>query len=227
MTDKRGELAIQGLVGRFSDELHLLVRALFPEQEPSYSRAVQFTASHFNEGVTSITLGLAVFMARMIENPTDIIVVEANFRDPSFRDILKLNGKGPIQKVLEGSCGLEDAVELVEKDAFAVLSAEKTHAEGDRGPSETMLANMKGLLLELKKLYRYVLVDSPPIIPFVDSAIMCEMVDGVIVVVESELTRAQVLDFALERLKSSGANILGTILNKRQFHIPRWLYRFL
>jgi len=49
----------------------------------------------------------------------------------------------------------------------------------------------------------------------------------VVLVVESELTRAQVVDYAIDRLNSSGANILGTILNKRQFNIPKWLYRFL
>jgi len=214
-------------VGRFGDELHLLDRALFPEQEVSSPRAILFTSSHFGEGVTSITLGLAIFKAGILLDPTGVIAVEGNLRDPSFRQTLNLSGTGSIQRVLDGSCELEDAIQVVEDHGFAVLLAERRTGEGDRGPSEATLANMRGLLIELKKQYRFILVDSPPVIPFIDTAILCDMVDGVVLVVESEMTRAQVVDFAIERLKSSGAEILGTILNKRQFHIPKWLYRFL
>ena len=46
-------------------------------------------------------------------------------------------------------------------------------------------------------------------------------------VVESERTRSEVVDHALDRLKSAGADILGIILNKREFHIPKGVYRFL
>ncbi len=226
MTEKRGEPAARGLLGRFNDELHLVERALFPKEDFSSPRAIQFTASHFSEGVTSITLGLAGFMAGLY-NQADVIAVEANLRAPCFRGALHLTGTGSIQGVLDGSCELEDAIERVARDGFDVLPAAEGPAEGDRGPSEAMLSNMKGLLIDLKKHYRFILVDSPPVIPFIDSAVICGVVDGVVLVVESELTRAQVLDYAIDRLNSSGANILGTILNKRQFHIPKWLYRFL
>jgi Mrp family chromosome partitioning ATPase len=46
-------------------------------------------------------------------------------------------------------------------------------------------------------------------------------------VVEANNTRAEVLDRACDRLKRSKANIWGMILNKREFHIPGWIYRFL
>ncbi len=226
MTEKRGEPVVRGLLGRFSDELHLVERALFPKEDLSTPTAIQFTASHFSEGVTSITLGLAGFMAGL-HNPADVIAVEANLRAPCFRQVLNLTGTGSIQGVLGSSCELEDAIEKVARDGFDVLPAAEGDAEGDRGPSEAMLSNMKGLLIELKKQYRFILVDSPPVIPFIDSAIICGLVDGVVLVVESELTRFQVVDFAIDRLNSSGANILGTILNKREFHIPKWLYRFI
>jgi len=87
--------------------------------------------------------------------------------------------------------------------------------------------NLEGVLAELKKMYRYILLDSPPVIPFIDSTIITGMTDGVVFVIESNRTRSQVLQNAIERLKSGGGEILGLILNKREFHIPKWIYRFL
>jgi Mrp family chromosome partitioning ATPase len=52
-------------------------------------------------------------------------------------------------------------------------------------------------------------------------------VDGVVFVVESNKTRAEVVDQALKRLKARGANIKGLVLNKRVFHVPNFVYRFL
>jgi Mrp family chromosome partitioning ATPase len=46
-------------------------------------------------------------------------------------------------------------------------------------------------------------------------------------VVEANVTRAQVLDFALRKMQTVEAKILGLVLNKREFRIPNWLYRYL
>jgi len=92
---------------------------------------------------------------------------------------------------------------------------------------ESDLDRFGDLVTVLKNKYKYILVDSPPVIPFIDATRICEVTDGVIMIVESEGTRSEVVDHALDRLKSAGAEILGIILNKREFHIPKGVYRFL
>ena len=49
--------------------------------------------------------------------------------------------------------------------------------------------------------------------------------DGVIVVVEAEKTRAPVVEALVASLHAVRANLLGTVFNKRQFHVPEALYR--
>lgn len=51
--------------------------------------------------------------------------------------------------------------------------------------------------------------------------------DGVIVVLEAEKTRAPVAASLIERLNAVRANILGTVLNKRRYHLPDRVYRWL
>jgi Mrp family chromosome partitioning ATPase len=53
------------------------------------------------------------------------------------------------------------------------------------------------------------------------------LVDQVVLVVESNTTRSEVLNHSIEKMKAAGAKISGTLLNKREFYIPKWVYRLL
>jgi Mrp family chromosome partitioning ATPase len=49
-------------------------------------------------------------------------------------------------------------------------------------------------------------------------------VDGVVLVVEAEKTRWPVAETVRDKIKNSGGNILGIVLNKRRYYIPDWIY---
>ena len=51
--------------------------------------------------------------------------------------------------------------------------------------------------------------------------------DGVVVVLEAEKTRAPVAENLIASLRSVGANLLGTVLNRRRFYLPQRIYRWL
>ena len=52
------------------------------------------------------------------------------------------------------------------------------------------------------------------------------LLDGVVMVLSCEETRWEVAQNMKSRLEASGANILGVIMNKRRYYIPRLLYKF-
>ena len=217
---------IKELAVRFREEFYQLERAIFSKEGTAEAVVVQFTSSHFGEGVSSITLALALFMARL--RPSEnVMVVEANVRQPCFDQIMNLKAAGSLLEVLRRSSRLKDAIEKVDKYGFSVIPAGRPQMEDTLISYESDLDRLGDLLTVLKKKYRYILVDSPPVVPFIDATRICEVTDGVVLVVESERTRSEVVDHALDRLKSAGAEILGVILNKREFHIPKGIYRFL
>jgi Mrp family chromosome partitioning ATPase len=217
---------IKELAVRFREEFYQLERAVFSKEDTAESVVVQFTSSHFGEGVSSITLALALFMARL--RPSEnVMVVEANLRQPSFDQIMNLKAEGSLLGILQKSGRLRDAIEKVDNYGFSVMPAGRAQVTDSLIPYESDLERFRDVLTVLRKKYRYILVDSPPVIPFNDATRICEVTDGVVLVVESERTRSEVVDHALDRLKSAGADILGIILNKREFHIPKGVYRFL
>jgi Mrp family chromosome partitioning ATPase len=49
--------------------------------------------------------------------------------------------------------------------------------------------------------------------------------DANLIVVEAESTRAAVAQNLRDQLMEIGAPIAGVVLNRRRFHIPRFIYR--
>jgi capsular exopolysaccharide synthesis family protein len=217
---------IKDIASRFKDQFYQLERSLFAKTGAGESHVVQFTSSHLGEGVTSTTLALAWFMGR--QNPSDeVMVVEANLREPCFEEILSVKSEGSLFDVLQNSGSLRQAIQKLPDYNFSFIPAGRLHVTDTFISYDLNLDRLEDVLAVLKKKYRYILLDSPPVVPFIDATTICRMTDGVVLVVESERTRSEVIDHAIEKLKSAGAEILGIILNKREFHIPKRIYRFL
>lgn len=210
----------------YSDQLHRLQWELFPEEKPSRTRVIQFTAARFSEGVSTVTLALASCLSRLFGTDSTI-VLEANLRKPFFSQTLGTSSSHSMQDALENDELTLEAVTRVDGLGFSVISAGSMAAVSATQGEEFYLEGIGKLIDMLRGKYRYVLIDSPPVLPYVDSDIISAFVDGVAIVVEANSTRSEVLNVAINRLKSVDAKIVGLILNKRQFYIPKWLYKFI
>lgn len=210
----------------YAEELHRMQWELFPEGKDSPARVIQITASRFAEGVTTTTLALAASIAGA-HGDEGVLVVEGNLRDPSFHGMLNVGSSGSLHRVLEGQGEIWSNIERVEAYGISVLPAGQPLGSGTQEALESSLENLGPALDKLRGRYRYILIDTPPVLPFRDSNVIARVTDGVILVVEANVTRAQVVDVAIKRLESAEARILGLVLNKREFHIPAWLYRYI
>jgi Mrp family chromosome partitioning ATPase len=190
-------------------------------------KVIQFTASHHGEGATSIALAFASYLAK-VHDPSALLLVEANFRRPAFRSLLCVEGGPSFDDILNGASTLEETVRVVEETRINVV-ASVAPREAHESPQfqERAFDLMAPFLEGLRSKYATVLLDTAPAVPYIDSAIISGMVDAVVLVVESNLTKSHVVDHSLEKLRASGGKIEGLILNKREFFIPKWLYRFL
>ncbi|MCP3927699.1 MAG: CpsD/CapB family tyrosine-protein kinase [Bacteroidetes bacterium] len=72
--------------------------------------------------------------------------------------------------------------------------------------------------------FDYVVFDSNRILGSSDSTLISKLFDGVILTVECEKTKWEVVQKALEKMKNIDANVLGLVLSKRKFYIPKVLY---
>ncbi len=69
-----------------------------------------------------------------------------------------------------------------------------------------------------------VTVDAPALERSYEAITLAGQMDAVIVVVEAERTRAPVVEHLVNVLRRAEAPVVGTVLNKRRYRIPRFLY---
>lgn len=76
--------------------------------------------------------------------------------------------------------------------------------------------NFSMLIKHLKKLYEVILLDCPPVQLFTESRVVGTKSDGVILVVAPTTKESELIN-SKEILENVGANILGTVLNKKEY----------
>lgn len=75
--------------------------------------------------------------------------------------------------------------------------------------------------------YDIVLFDAAPVSRSSISLHLAALMDEVILVARSEVTRREVVVYSRDTLDQCGALLKGTICNRRRMYIPNWLYRML
>ena len=83
------------------------------------------------------------------------------------------------------------------------------------------------ILETLKKDYDFIIVNIPPVIDSPDLVFLQRYVNKVILVIEAEKTSSLIVKYNLSLLKEYAFGNISALLNKRRFHIPEVLYRFL
>ena len=126
---------------------------------------------------------------------------------------------------LKGRPGATDVLRaegnLVETATHAVLSTEVDGLDvlpsGPRQPNPSELLagqNFADLLAWAESVYDQVLIDSPPVLAASDSQMISRLVDGVILVVNSEKNRRHTVMRAVESFQSVGAHVFGVVANR-------------
>ncbi len=85
----------------------------------------------------------------------------------------------------------------------------------------------KSFLDLVKTKFEFIFLDIPPLLHYAEGITLSKLCDGVILVVRAGQTRLEVVEEAKRALENAHVNVLGTILNRREFYIPERLYRLL
>ena len=171
-------------------------------------RSIVVTSSVPGEGKTSTAINLAATLAAAGEK---VLLVDADLRRPRVATQLKLEGAVGLTTVLIGDARLGDVVQPYGRTPLDVLTAGRVPPN----PAELLgHARMRALLEDASKLYDTVIIDSPPLLPVTDAAVLAGETAGVVVVVGSGIVKRPELTASLEVLERVEARVLGLVLNR-------------
>lgn len=182
------------------------------------------TSSFVQEGKTLNVINLALSMAQA---GNKVLLVDADLRKPLVNRVFGLSrepgvtdyvlGNYPWQEVVNsisdlmlGDFGIDDILKTPGLDNINVVAA----GTKPPNPSEILSSSrFKEFLVEANKVYDYVFVDSPPLLPVADAAEIAPQMDGVFMVYTVGKIGRGVLKRAKSNLDNVDAKVLGVILN--------------
>ncbi len=171
-------------------------------------RRLVLTSASATEGKTTTLTNLAVTLA---EAGKRVIVVCCDLRRPRIHEFFGLSNETGFTSVLLGTSPLHGALQPVEEVKNLTLLAS---GPVPPNPSELLSSPRASELLDiLATSYDMVLLDTPPVLPVTDAAVLSRHADGVAVVVSAGVTTRKQLGRAFEVLGHVNAPIVGVILN--------------
>ena len=190
-------------------------------QHPGKSiKTIMFTGANHGGGATTTAVNFAKALIR--DYQVKVLLIDANMRTPNLRELFDI----------ENEEGLTDIVLNSDSKPYKVINFEPSYlfvlATGGNyvGPVSLFESErFDAFLRNAREDFDYIILDSAPIPSFAEARVLCEKVDGVVLVVESGKLRRHVALRAKKELEDAGARILGVVLNKRKYHIPEWLYK--
>jgi len=172
------------------------------------ARVFAITSAGPGEGKTVTTLNLAGALAQ--SRATNVLVVDVDFHRPSVAKYLGLPARLPglAEAILDQDSDVTRSVRRLEALGISVMPTGVPQV----APYELLSSpRLEVLLAEMRRLYEYVLVDTPPVLSVADCRMLSQLVDGFIVVVAANRTPRRALVDALKIIDP--AKILGVVLN--------------
>jgi capsular exopolysaccharide synthesis family protein len=222
--EKRIELVAQHLPkSQMSEAFRALRTALLLSQPDHPPQVILVTSALPREGKTTAAANLAVTLAQLGDKT---VLVDADLRKPGVGRLLNLGtGKyAGLSSFLAGVSPLD--LVTVPHPAIPNLAAIPT---GPVPPNPADLLSSHKLadaVVELRSKYKFVVIDSPPIMAATDAVILSVQADGVLLVVRSGETPKEAFTRTRDLLTSVKSRLLGVVLNAVDASAPDYYYSY-
>jgi polysaccharide biosynthesis transport protein len=222
--EKRIELVAQHLPkSQMSEAFRALRTALLLSQPDHPPQVILVTSALPREGKTTAAANLAVTLAQLGDKT---VLVDADLRKPGVGRLLNLgSGKyAGLSSYLAGVSTLD--LVTVPHPAIPNLAAIPT---GPLPPNPADLLSSHKLadaIVELRTKYKFVVIDSPPIMAATDAVILSVQADGVLLVVRSGETPKEAFTRTCDLLTSVKSRMLGVVLNAVDASAPDYYYSY-
>ncbi|HEY6129639.1 MAG TPA: polysaccharide biosynthesis tyrosine autokinase [Candidatus Acidoferrum sp.] len=222
--EKRIELVAQHLPkSQMSEAFRALRTALLLSQADHPPQVILVTSALPREGKTTAAANLAVTLAQLGDRT---LLVDADLRKPGVGRLLNMTeGKyAGLSSYLAGVSSLDSVI--VPHSSIANLVAIPT---GPLPPNPADLLSSHRLadaLRELRSQFKFIVIDSPPIMAATDAVILSVLADGVLLVVRSGETPKEAFTRARDLLASVKCRLLGVVLNAVDASAPDYYYSY-
>ena len=202
-------------------ELKALAQNIAARLPHSDQNVIQFIGSKVGEGTSTLIREFAITLSQQSSKP--VLLVDADIKHPSQAQAFGLEPKPPIDYVLKEGKALDGVISQIEQSKLFLATLSPQFF---RSLTERSYFHSTDMWKAARDQFSLILIDSSPVSVSSDSLALCESVNGVVLVVAAERTRAAVAQNLKTQILKREGNLLGIVCTKRKFHIPKFIHKF-
>ncbi|SFN11038.1 tyrosine-protein kinase family protein [Thermodesulforhabdus norvegica] len=185
-------------------------------------RLIGLTSTHRKEGVTTVT---SMLVQGLDKYPTKkLLLVDAALHNPKIHALFGTNQQpGFTDLISKDSLDPQEAILPVGDTEIMVMPSGAV----DLKSTAPFLTRVQQILDALRDKFDMVVIDLPPAGDFPEFVPLMSLLDGIVYVVEAHRTRTKAIRTVLGRLRSSKVNIIGGVLNRKKYYIPKFIYEMI
>ncbi len=169
-------------------------------------KVMLFTSATQKEGKSTIALNTAINLCN--DKKSKIAVVDCDFRKPTINKLLGFSSAKGLSDYLSGKAEIKDI------SINGLIPGLTIIPVGIKPPNTYELFasdRMKQFASYLRERFDYVVIDTPPVLAFPDTAILSPLSDGVVFVINCKNTKKTAVRRAIDTLHD--CKITGFVLN--------------
>lgn len=200
---------------------------LAPERVPGLegtgqaARLVVFSEMEASGSSSDICARAAEILAAHVRNR--VCLVDANICSPSFHERYGLGNAAGLLNTLAHPEPIGAFLHQVGDSNLWLMPCGSTHDSS----KELDFAHWPARVAELRREFDFVLMNAPAIDAHSAVLLLGQLADGLVLVIEANITRRDTAQKVKQDLELAGICLLGAILNNRTFPVPDSLYRYL
>ena len=168
---------------------------------------VLITSSMKGEGKSVMSANLALTFSKQVRHET--LIVDADFRCPTQHHLFGVEATPGIADWWMEDLPLNRVVRKHPELPLWFMAAGHVPEQ----PLEILQSQrFADLITKLGSMFRWVVIDSPPLTPMADSSVLSHLAEGVVLVVRQGVTPAKVLRGAMDSLEKK--KLLGVVVNE-------------
>jgi len=188
-------------------------------------KTLVITSTSPAEGKTSVVINLGVVIAQAGKR---VLLVDGDLRNPSLHKNFELNNEQGLSTMFLNN-------EVADMDKYIIQYSINNlfilpSGSPPPNPSELLASEkMKQFLVLAEEKYDFIILDTPPLLPVTDAAILAKICDGTVLLVRSGKAVIQATHRVKTILHNLKINVLGVVItdvDQRKEHYYYYDYKY-
>lgn len=177
-------------------------------------KTIVVTSPFAQDGKSTVAANLATTFA---QHGMKTLLIDCDLRRPTQHEVFGVSSRPGLTELLTSEELIPGAGRRTSVENLSLITAGALPPDP---PELVGSARMRALLEKLGETFDVIVLDTPPVLPVADSAILASLADGVLLVVRAGQTDRRAAQLAVQQLQDVDARILGAVLNDPNEQVP-------